>query len=199
MEVPLLNDIKVYNTKIFGQDLLAGLTVAVILIPQGMAYSLLAGLSPVYGLYAALVPLVIYPFFASSRELSIGPVALMSIIILGGVSAFAKPGTQEYLDLVLLTALLSGIIQLLFSFFKLGALSSFLSRPVMSGFISAAGVIIAISQFKYLFSLELPRRVSIVDMVSDRPKLLNSTIVWDRILIVDKTVISTTFKLLKFI
>ncbi len=167
MSVSLLQDVKTYKGKTFWRDFIAGLTVAVILIPQGMAYSLLAGLDPVYGLYAALVPLFIYPLFASSRELSVGPVALMSIILLGGVSAFAKPGTQEYLDLVLLTALLSGIIQVIFSILRLGSLSNFLSRAVMSGFISAAGVIIAISQLKYLFSLNLPRRVSIVDMVLD--------------------------------
>ncbi|MEE9372833.1 MAG: SulP family inorganic anion transporter [Saprospiraceae bacterium] len=173
MNHSFIKDLKKYNKKLFTKDLIAGLTVAVILIPQGMAYSMLAGLPPIYGLYAALVPMIIYPFFSSSRELSVGPVALMSIIILGGVSAFAKPGTQEYIDLVLLTALLSGVLQVVFAGLKLGSLSNFLSRPVMSGFISAAGVIIAISQLKYLFSIKLPRRISIVEMISDTVSHLN--------------------------
>jgi SulP family sulfate permease len=167
MNISLLSDIRHYSLKKLGWDLIAGLTVAIILIPQGMAYSLLAGLEPIYGLYAALVPLLIYPFFSSSRYLSIGPVALMSIIVLGGVSTIAEPGGQEYLSLVILASFLAGLMQITFSLLKLGNLTSFLSKPVMSGFISAAGVIIAISQLKYLFSLQLPRRISIVQMVID--------------------------------
>jgi len=167
MSLAFVEDIKNYSGKIFGADIIAGLTVAVILIPQGMAYAMLAGLAPIYGLYAAVVPMIIYPFFSSSRELSIGPVALMSIIIFAGVSVLATPGTAEYLNLVLLTAFLSGIIQVSFSILRLGNLSKYISQPVMTGFIAAAGVIIAISQLKYLFSLQLPRKISIVDMVMD--------------------------------
>ncbi|WP_235296303.1 SulP family inorganic anion transporter [Portibacter marinus] len=167
MKTSLFADLKRYSLKKLGGDLIAGLTVAVILIPQGMAYSLLAGLKPIYGLYAALVPLLIFPFLTTSKYLSIGPVALMSIIILGGVSAIAEPGTSEYLGLVIASSFIAGIFQIAFSFMKLGNLTNFLSKPVMSGFISAAGVIIAISQLKFLFSLELPRRVSVINMVKD--------------------------------
>jgi SulP family sulfate permease len=167
MTISLYTDLKQYSFKKLSSDLIAGLTVAIILIPQGMAYSLLAGLAPIYGLYAALVPLLIYPFFSSSRYLSIGPVALMSIIVLGGVSTLAEPGSPEYLSLVIFSSFLAGLMQISFSLLKLGNLTSFLSKPVMSGFISAAGVIIAISQLKYLFSLQLPRRISIVQMVID--------------------------------
>ncbi len=161
MKSLLFKDVKEYSAGKLRADLIAGLTVAVILIPQGMAYSLLAGLHPVYGLYTALVPMVIYPLFASSRHLSVGPVALMSIIVLSGVSLFAEPGTREYLDMVLMVTFMSGIIQLVFSLFKLGILSNFLSQPVMKGFISAAGVIIVLSQVKYLFSLDFERAKSI--------------------------------------
>ena len=162
-----IGDARDYNPKKLLSDLIAGLTVAIILIPQGMAYALLAGMPPVYGLYAALTPLLIYPIFATSRQLSVGPVALMSIIILSGVSIFEEPGTPRYIDMVLMTALLSGILQLVYSVLKLGVLSNFLSKPVMSGFISAAGVIIAISQIKYFLTLEVPRSSSVVQMLID--------------------------------
>lgn len=165
MKSLLLKDVKEYSAGKLRADLIAGLTVAVILIPQGMAYSLLAGLHPVYGLYTALVPMVIYPLFSSSKYLSVGPVALMSIIVLSGVSLFAEPGTKEYLDMVLMVSFMSGVIQILFSVFKLGILSNFLSQPVMKGFISAAGVIILLSQIKYLFSLDYGRVKSVPEMI----------------------------------
>ena len=169
--IPIINDLRTYSIQKFGSDLLAGITVAIVLVPQGMAYSLLAGLSPIYGLYAALIPMIIYPMFSSSKELSVGPVALMSIIVLSAVSLFAEPGTQQYLDIVLLVALLSGLFQLMFAVFRLGVFANFISKPVMSGFISAAGVIIAISQIKYLFSLDIPRSSSVLVMLKD--SLLN--------------------------
>jgi len=165
MKSLLFKDMKEYSVGKFRADLIAGLTVAVVLIPQGMAYSLLAGLHPVYGLYTALVPMIIYPIFASSRHLSVGPVALMSIIVLSGVSLFAEPGTQEYLDMVLMVTFMSGVIQLFFSLFKLGILSNFLSQPVMKGFISAAGVIIVLSQVKYFLSLDFERAKSIPKLI----------------------------------
>ena len=102
MQLALLSDLKDYNLSQLRQDLIAGLTVAIVLIPQGMAYSLLAGLDPIYGLYAALVPLLAYSLFASSKYLSIGPVALMSIIVLGGVSTIVSPDQPEYLQFCLL-------------------------------------------------------------------------------------------------
>jgi SulP family sulfate permease len=147
------------------KDLVAALTVTVILVPQGMAYALLAGLPPIYGLYAGLIPLFIYPLFGTSPYLSVGPVALMSIIVLSGVSQFAPPGTDRFIDLVLLSGVLAGLIQMVFSVLKLGVLANFLSRPVMTGFISAAGVIIALSQIKYFLSLDLPNTATVPDMI----------------------------------
>ena len=167
MQLALLSDLKDYNLSQLRQDLIAGLTVAIVLIPQGMAYSLLAGLDPIYGLYAALVPLLAYSLFASSKYLSIGPVALMSIIVLGGVSTIVSPDQPEYLQLVIFSSLIAGIIQIGFAIFKIGNLTTFLSKPFMGGFITAAGVIILISQIKYLLSLELPRRVSVITMMQD--------------------------------
>jgi len=136
-------------------DLLAGLTVAIMLIPQGMAYAMLAGLPPIYGLYAALVPMIVYPFFGSSRFLSVGPVALVSIIILTGLSKIAEPMSPEFIQMALLTSLIAGIIQVLLSVFRMGFLVNFLSQPVISGFTSAAALIIAVSQLKYILGIEV--------------------------------------------
>lgn len=158
---------KRYSSSTFLADILAGLTVAIVLVPQGMAYALLAGLPPVYGLYAGLVPMIIYPLFSSSQTLSVGPVALMSILLLGSLTPLAEPGSADYIQWVFLVAFLSGILQVIFGVLRWGVLSNFLSRPVMSGFVSAAGVIIAISQIKYLFTLDVPRSSSVVQMLYD--------------------------------
>lgn len=165
MTIEIVKDIKQYSLSILTKDLIAALTVTVVLVPQGMAYSMLAGLPPIYGLYAGLVPMIVYPLFGSSRTLSVGPVALMSIILLSGTSAFAEPGSQEYIDLILLTAIISGLLQIGFSALKMGVLANFLSKPVLTGFISAAGVIIAVSQIKYLLTLDIPRSASVPEMI----------------------------------
>lgn len=138
-------------------DLLAALTVSVMIIPQGMAYAVLAGLPAIYGLYTAFVPLLIYPLLGTSKQLSVGPVALVSIIVLGGVSAWAEPGTERYIELALLTSLIAGLVQVIFSAFRLGFLVNFLSKPVIMAFTSAAAVIIILSQLKYIFGIDAPR------------------------------------------
>src|SRR5699024_6987334 len=144
-----------YKKAYINQDLLAGLIVAIMLIPQGMAYAMLAGLPPVYGLYAATIPLIVYALFGTSRHLSVGPVALISILTLSSVSTLAKPGTDEYFSLVLLLMLLVGIIQLSIGLLKLGFLIHFISHAVMSGFISASAVIIGFSQLNHLLGIKL--------------------------------------------
>ncbi len=166
MELTIIRDLKNYDTQSFIGDLISGLMVAIVLIPQGLAYSILAGMPPVYGLYASLVPLVVYSVFASSRYLSVGPVAIMSIVILAGVSSFARPGTMEYIEMVLLVGLISGVFQIIFALLKLGTLSNFLSKPVMNGFIAAAGIIIIISQLKHLLSLEYGGSGSVTQILS---------------------------------
>jgi SulP family sulfate permease len=144
-----------YVKDVLSYDLMAGVTVAVMLIPQGMAYALLAGLPPIYGLYAALVPMVIYPFFGSSNYLSVGPVALVSIIVLTGLSEMAEPMSPEFIQLALLTSLLAGGIQVMLSVLRMGFLVNFLSHPVISGFTSAAAFIIGFSQLKHLFGINV--------------------------------------------
>ena len=127
------------------------------LVPQGMAYAFLAGMPPIYGLYGGLIPLFLYALFGTSRQLSIGPVAVSALLVLEGFRQLAEPGSTEYISLVLLAGLLIGFCQVLLSFFRLGFLVNFLSHPVLSGFTSAAAIIIAISQLKDLLGFSIPR------------------------------------------
>jgi len=153
---PITKSLRNYSKTIFQKDLIAGLTVGIMLVPQGMAYALLAGMPPIYGLYAGLIPLVLYALLGSSRHLAIGPVAVSSILVAGGVSQLATPLTAEYINLVILAGLLIGIMEIALSLFKLGFLVNFLSHPVIAGFTSAAAIIIGISQLKYLLGFEIP-------------------------------------------
>ncbi len=162
----VISESKPYSRKSFFSDLLAGLTVAVITIPQGMAYALLAGVDAVYGLYTAFIAMLIYPFFGSARTMIVGPVALISITLFSGISPHAEPGTEEYLQLILLVSLMAGITQVLMSLFKIGDLSKLLAKPVMSGFIAAAGIIVILSQLKYVLGLDLPRSSTVVGMIT---------------------------------
>jgi SulP family sulfate permease len=154
-----------YTKKDWRGDLLAGLTVGVMLVPQGMAYGLLAGLPPIYGLYAGIVPLFLYAMFGSSRHLSVGPVALVSLLVLAGVSQFATPGSDAFIQLAITTALLAGMIQVVLGVLRLGFLINFLSHPVISGFTSAAAFIIGFSQLKFLLGVEVSQTNRIQDIV----------------------------------
>ena len=136
---------------------MAGITVAVLLIPQGMAYALIAGLPPIYGLYAALTPQIIYAFLGTSRQLAVGPVAMDSLLVAAGLSALALVEPTQYIQLALLLAFLMGAIQLLLGVLRMGFIVSFLSKPVISGFTSAAAIIIGLSQLKNLLGLSLPQ------------------------------------------
>jgi SulP family sulfate permease len=163
---PILAYLPGYRWIDFRGDLMAGLTVGVMLVPQGMAYGMLAGLPPIYGLYAGLAPVLLYVFFGTSRYLSVGPVALVSLLVLNGISRMAAPGTAYFVQLAVATALLAGIIQILLGLFRLGFLVNFLSHPVMSGFTSAAAFVIGLSQIKFLFGIELPQTNRIQDIVA---------------------------------
>ena len=154
---PFSGWIKKYSREDFKSDLPAGLTVGVMLIPQGMAYSMLAGLPPIYGLYASTIPLILYALFGTSRQLAVGPVAMISLFIATGVGSLAPVGSPEYIGLAILLALMVGIIQFSLGLFRLGFLVNFLSRPVISGFTSAAALIIGLSQLKYLLGINISR------------------------------------------
>ena len=155
--IPILDWLPKYKKSYLRGDLLAGLTVGVMLVPQGMAYGLLAGLPPIYGLYASIIPLFLYSFFGTSRQLSVGPVALVSLLILAGVGQFAETGTEAFIGMAIATALIAGVIQILLGAFRLGFLINFLSHPVIAGFTSAAAFIIGLSQLKNLLGINIPR------------------------------------------
>ena len=144
--VPILDWLPNYRRSYLKGDITAGITVGIMLVPQGMAYAMIAGLPPVYGLYAAIFPQVIYAIFGTSRQLAVGPVAMDSLLVAAGVSTLAEVGSENYIAIALLLALMMGFIQLLFGLFKLGFLVNFLSKPVISGFTSAAAIIIGLNQ-----------------------------------------------------
>jgi SulP family sulfate permease len=147
-------------------DLIAGITVAVLLIPQSMAYALLAGLPPITGMYAALAALVAYALAGSSRHMSVGPAALDSILLASGVSLIATAGSDEYLAIAILLAALVGIIQLGMGFLRLGFMVNFLANPVISGFTSASAVIIGASQLKHVLGIDIPSSQTLVQTLS---------------------------------
>ncbi|WP_096200539.1 SulP family inorganic anion transporter [Bacillus sp. FJAT-45350] len=153
--IPAFEWIPNYKKSDLNDDMSAGLIVAIMLIPQGMAYAMLAGLPPVIGLYASTIPLLIYALFGTSRQLAVGPVAMVSLLVLAGVSTIAEPGTDEYISLVLLLMLMIGLIQFLMGALRLGFLVNFLSHAVISGFTSAAAIIIGLSQLKHLLGVSL--------------------------------------------
>ena len=149
------------------RDTVAGLTVGVMLIPQGMAYAVIAGLPPIYGLYAALIPLLVYPFLGTSRQLVTGPVAIDMLIVATGVGLLAAPGSGRYVALAILLAGLVGLVQIAMGVARLGFLADLLSRPVIAGFTAAAALIIGFSQLGNLLGVEMARSQHIHVLVGD--------------------------------
>ena len=165
--IPILEWLPNYKSSLLRGDFIAGITVGIILIPQGIAYALIAGLPPIYGLYTALVPQIMYAIFGSSRQVAIGPVAMDSLIVAAGVSTLALAGTDSYIEIAILLALMVGAIQLLMGVFRLGFIVNFLSRPVISGFTSAAALIIGFNQFRNLFGVDFERSNQIQYVIID--------------------------------
>jgi SulP family sulfate permease len=146
-----------YRKKDLRGDLSAGLSVGIMLVPQGMAYAMLAGLPPIYGLYAATIPLLIYAVLGSSGQLSVGPVAMASLLVASALSEFVSTeSASTLLEMAFLLTLLVGAIRLLMGVMGLGFLVNFLSAPVISGYTSAAALIIAFSQLKHLLGIKIP-------------------------------------------
>ncbi|MBT6161253.1 MAG: solute carrier family 26 protein [Flavobacteriaceae bacterium] len=155
--IPLLQWLPRYKKAYFSGDLSAGLTVGVMLVPQGMAYAMIAGLPPVFGLYAALIPQVVYALLGTSRQLAVGPVAMDSLLVASGLGALALSGIEEYIAMALFLSLFMGTIQFILGLFRMGFLVNFLSKPVISGFTSAAAIIIGLSQLKHILGTSIER------------------------------------------
>ena len=164
---PILEWLPNYNTSLFKGDLVAGITVGIILIPQGIAYALIAGLPPIYGLYCALVPQVMYAIFGSSRQVAIGPVAMDSLIVATGVSTLALAGSESYISIAILLALMVGSIQFIMGVFSLGFIVNFLSKPVITGFTSAVALIIGFNQFRNLFGVDFVQSDQVQVIIED--------------------------------
>ena len=165
--IPILDWLPNYKGTLFLGDLIAGVTVAIVLIPQGIAYALIAGLPPIYGLYCALVPQVIYAIFGSSRQVAIGSVAMDSLIVATGVSTLALTGSDSYISIAILLALVVGTIQLLLGIFRLGFVVNFLSRPVITGFTSAVALTIGINQFRNFLGVEFAQSDQVQHVLED--------------------------------
>ena len=152
--LPILDWGRYYDRSTLTNDLVAALIVTIMLIPQSLAYALLAGLPPEMGLYASMLPIIFYAIFGTSRALAVGPVAVVSLLTVAAVSKIAVPGTSEYILAAITLAFLSGLILFALGLFRLGFLANFLSHPVIAGFITATGIIIAVSQLKNILGID---------------------------------------------
>ncbi len=146
--------ISAYQKNLFSGDLTAGLIVTVMLIPQSLAYAMLAGLPPEMGLYASILPIIAYALLGSSMTLATGPVAVISLMTASALTPLAQPGSTQYIELAIQMALISGVMLLVFGLFRLGFLAHLLSHPVISGFISGSAILISIGQLKHMLGVQ---------------------------------------------
>jgi len=153
--LPFMRWIPTYSLTTLRADFISGLTVALVLIPQSMAYAQLADLPAYYGLYAAFLPPIVAALFGSSTQLATGPVAVVSLMTSTALAPLATAGSESYIAYAILLALLVGIFQFALGVFRLGMVVNFLSHPVVNGFTNAAAIIIATSQLSKLFGVEV--------------------------------------------
>src|SRR3989339_33245 len=152
---PFLAWFKKYSLEAFRIDAISGLTVALVLIPQSMAYAQLAGLPPYYGLYASFIPPMIAALFGSSRQLATGPVAVVSLMTAASLEPLATAGSEGFIAYAILMALMVGVFQFALGVLRLGLVVNFLSHPVVNGFTNAAAIIIASSQLSKMFGVDV--------------------------------------------
>ena len=152
--LPVLDWGRNYGGETLAGDLVAAVIVTIMLIPQSLAYALLAGLPPEAGLYASIVPIVLYALFGTSRALAVGPVAVVSLMTAAAVGKVAEPGTSDYIVAALTLAFMSGALLVAMGLLRLGFVANFLSHPVIAGFITASGILIAASQLKHVLGIE---------------------------------------------
>ena len=163
---PLTGQLRDASRGSLRSDLSAGFTVGVMLVPQGMAYALIAGVPPIYGLYTGLVPLLVYALLGTSRQLAVGPVAIVSLLVAAGVGPLAEGDGQRYLELTFLLAAMVGVIQLALGLLRFGFITNLLSHPVLVGFTSAAAIIIGASQLRHLLGVDLPRSSDVPEIIA---------------------------------
>ncbi|EMS45032.1 Sulfate transporter 4.1, chloroplastic [Triticum urartu] len=149
----------------FQADLAAGITVGVMLVPQAMSYAKLAGLHPIYGLYTGFVPLFVYAIFGSSRQLAVGPVALVSLLVSNVLGGIVNSSSELYTELAILLAFMVGILECLMGLLRLGWLIRFISHSVISGFTTASAIVIGLSQIKYFLGYSVTRSSKIIPLV----------------------------------
>ena len=152
--LPILDWGRRYDRDALSNDMIAAVIVTIMLIPQSLAYALLAGLPPEAGIYASIAPILLYALFGTSNALAVGPVAVVSLLTASAVGQVAEAGTAGYVAAALTLALLSGGVLLLMGVFKLGFFANFLSHPVIAGFITASGILIATSQVRHILGIE---------------------------------------------
>lgn len=164
--LPCVRWIRTYKWREYLQvDLMAGVTVGVMLVPQAMSYAKLAGLEPIYGLYSGFVPVFVYAIFGSSRQLAVGPVALVSLLVSNVLSAIVDSSDELYTELAILLALMVGVLECIMGLLRLGWLIRFISHSVISGFTSASAIVIALSQAKYFLGYDIVRSSKIVPLI----------------------------------
>ncbi len=173
--IPALTWLPNYERSNFRSDLAAGVTVGAMLVPQAMAYALLAGLPPEVGLYAATIPVLIYAVFGTSRQLAVGPVAIVSLLTATALAPLVEEGTEAYLKAAALLALMVGLIHIVLGIGRLGFLVNFLSHSVLVGFTAAAAIIIGFSQAKHLLGISVPRQEHFYETVLEVGRGLGET------------------------
>lgn len=163
--VPAYGWLRNYRREDLTSDLSASVVIVAMIVPQGMAYALLAGLPASYGLYASTVPAIVYALFGTSRHMPVGPPALMALLTFTSVSALAEPRTPEYISLALLLALMVGVLQLVIGLLRMGFITNFISHPVLHGFVYASVIVIALSQMEHLLGVSVSGGHSTVGLV----------------------------------
>ena len=166
-----------YRTASLRQEVVAGVTVAALVVPQGMAYALLAGLPPAMGLYAAILPMIVYALAGSGRQTSVGPVTVDSLMLVLGLSTLATAGTGSFIALAVLLTALIGAIQLGMGALRLGFLVNFLSYPVLAGFTSAAAIITVLGQLQHVLGISEPQQPAPFAITTSAPCRVSRRIV----------------------
>ena len=165
--IPILKWLPKYKKKNFYFDFLAGINVGILLIPQGMAYALIAGLPPIYGLYAALTPQIVYAILGTSRQLAVGPVAIDSLIVASGLGIISISSPEQYILMAISLAFIVGSFQIIMALFRFSFITNFLSKPIINGFVSALAIIIGFGQLKYLLGISLSQTSLIQNILID--------------------------------